>query len=84
MDNNAQAQHLACKRKENHYRANICLFRVNNPNTRKRCEICLKITIKNQSDIIYVICIINVIYKFMKFDTKFRKMQRKFPKFQGQ
>ena len=26
--------------------ANICLFKVHNRNTRKRCEICLKLTIK--------------------------------------
>ena len=26
--------------------ANINLFKVNNKNTRKRCEICLKLTIK--------------------------------------
>ena len=28
------------------YSANINLFKVNNKNTRKRCEICLKLTIK--------------------------------------
>ena len=29
----------------NHYPANIYLFKVNNRNTRKRCEIFLKLTI---------------------------------------
>ena len=28
------------------YPANICLFKVNNRNSRKRCEICSKLTIK--------------------------------------
>ena len=31
---------------EESYPANICLFQVNNRNTRKRCEICSKLTIK--------------------------------------
>ena len=31
---------------KSHYSANIYLFKVNNRNTRKRCEICLKLTIK--------------------------------------
>ena len=26
--------------------ANICLFKVHNRNTKKRCEICLKLTVK--------------------------------------
>ena len=30
------------------YPANICLFKVNNRNTRKRCEICSKVTLKTQ------------------------------------
>ena len=30
---------------------NIYLFKVNNRNTRKRCEICLKLTIKHQNDV---------------------------------
>ena len=32
------------------YPANIYLFKVNNRNTRKRCEICSKLTIKHQND----------------------------------
>ena len=28
--------------------ANICLFKVNNKNTRKRCEICSKLIIKTE------------------------------------
>ena len=29
-----------------HYSANVYLFKCNNRNTRKRCEICLKLTVK--------------------------------------
>ena len=35
-----------------HYPANIYLFKVNNRNTRKRCEICSTLTIKTPQDII--------------------------------
>ena len=31
---------------QSNYQANICLFKVNNRNTRKRYEICSKLTIK--------------------------------------
>ena len=31
--------------------ANIYLFKVNNKNTRKRCEICSKSTIKTSNDV---------------------------------
>ena len=34
------------KRNSQHYSANIYSFKFNNRNTRKRCEICLKLTIK--------------------------------------
>ena len=34
--------------------ANLYLFKVKNKNTRKRCEICLKLTIKHQNDVIDV------------------------------
>ena len=36
----------ACADFTHHFPANINLFKVNNRNTRKRCEICLKLTIK--------------------------------------
>ena len=34
------------KRIVTHFPANICLFKANNRNTRKRCEICSKSTIE--------------------------------------
>ena len=37
--------------------ANIYLFKVNNRNNRKRCEICLKLTIKQQNDVIEVVLV---------------------------
>ena len=35
--------------------AKIYLFKLNNRNTRERCEICLILRIKNQNDVIDVI-----------------------------
>ena len=32
--------------KSTQFLANICLFKINNRNNRKRCEICSKLTIK--------------------------------------
>ena len=34
-----------------HYIVNINLFKVNNRNTRERCEMCSKLTIKYQNDV---------------------------------
>ena len=36
---------------------NIYLFKINNRNTRKRCGICLKLTIKHQNDVNDVILV---------------------------
>ena len=35
--------------------ANIYLFKVNNRNTRKRCEICWKLTIKTPDDVVGIV-----------------------------
>ena len=40
-----------------HHPANIYLFKLNNRNTRKRCEICSKLTIKTPDDVIDVVLV---------------------------
>ena len=37
--------------------ANNYFFKVNNGNTRKRCETCSKLTIKHQNDVINVVLV---------------------------
>ena len=50
--------------------ANIYLFKVNNRNTRKRCEICLKLTIKTRerrrSDV-FIVNFEHISYLFIMF-----------------
>ena len=38
--------------------ANICLFKVNHRNTRKRCEVCSKFTIKTPENVIGVVLVL--------------------------
>ena len=42
------ANHAECRttKRISHFLADICLLKFNNRNTRKRCEICSKLTIK--------------------------------------
>ena len=39
---------------------NICLFKVNNENTRKRCEICSKLTIETPEDVVLATLSLNL------------------------
>ena len=41
-------------------RINICLLEVNNKNARKRYEVCLKLTIKDQNDVNDVVLVSEV------------------------
>ena len=61
-----------CNRKIHHHNwsrnpANIYLFQVNNRNIRKRCEICLKLTIKTP-DIVLVVLLstLNIFHTFFR------------------
>ena len=49
INNFYQELHYGCL--AGSYTANIFLFKVSKINTRKRCEICSKLTIKHQNDI---------------------------------
>ena len=51
---------LRCQDYYSLYPAKIYLFKVNNRNTRKRCEICLKLTIKTP---FFAVFLLLVLYK---------------------
>ena len=42
--------------------ANIYLFKANNRNTRKRCEICSKLTIKTSEQLVFLLLTLNVFH----------------------
>ena len=45
---------------------NNYLFKVINRNTRKRCEICSKLTIKHQHDVVvFLLLTLNIFYTFL-------------------
>ena len=53
------------------FSTNIYLFIVNNGNTRKRCEICLKLTIKSsqQHSTVFIVNVKHVSYLFTPFSS---------------
>ena len=53
--------------------ANIYSFKVNNSNTRKMCEICSKLTIKHQNDVIGVVLVflLLTLTNFLSFSSVF-------------
>ena len=46
LDTSKEKQNKQNKYLTNHYPAGIYLFKVNNGNARRMCEICLKLTVK--------------------------------------
>ena len=47
--------------------AGIYLFKVNNRNSRKSCEICSKLTIKRRRSVVFIIKYEHVSYVFLLF-----------------
>ena len=45
-----------------HHPANIYFFKVNSENTRKRCEICSKLSIKPQDDVVSLLLTLNIFH----------------------
>ena len=70
--------------------ANIYIFKVNNRNPRKRCEICSKLTLKHQNDVsdvlLFLLLILLTIVDFdqvvlagLSFETNEYKMKTMIP-----
>ena len=48
-------------------RANIYLFKVNNKNNRKRCEICSKLTMKTSERLVFLLLTLNVFHNCFSY-----------------
>ena len=53
------------------YRAGVYLFKVNSGNTRRKCEICSKLTIINHQNDVNDVILLSLLLTLNKFDTLF-------------
>ena len=53
------------------YRAGVYLFKVNSGNTRRKCEICSKLTIINHQNDVNDVILLSLLLTLSKFDTLF-------------